>query len=94
METEQGKGPPEVDDVDFGIVGINDEVIDEILFDHNHQPEDEYVSERDPEEVEHDEYGGGIVMKMERRQIIILLHSRVVSLQTTRMARMTIVGIS
>ena len=94
METEQGKGPPEVDDVDFGIVGINDEVIDEILFDHNHQPEDEYVSERDPEEVEHDEYGGGIVMKMERRQIIILLDSHVVSLQTTRIAWMTIVGSS
>ena len=52
--------------MDFEI-GINNEVIDEILFDQNHAekssgnylPEDEYVPERDPEEVEHEEYGGG-----------------------------------
>jgi len=104
MEAGQGLGPPGLEEVDFEI-GINNEVIDEILFDQNHAeklsgnylPEDEYVPERDPEEVEHEEYGGGIVMKMVRRQIIILLHSRIVSLQTlmtTRIAQMMIVGIS
>jgi hypothetical protein len=66
MEAVPGVGPPLLEDLALD-VGINNDVIDDIIFDQQHEEkindnyvaEDEDVPEQDLEELEHEKYGGG-----------------------------------
>jgi hypothetical protein len=94
MEAAPGVGPPLLEDLALD-VGINNDVIDDIIYDQHHEEKvsDNYVAEgkdipeQDLEELEHDKYGGGTAMRMERRQITIILHQRIVLLKTSMKTR-------